>query len=182
MTNTSTVAVTSPATVATASWTQPSPLGPLSITTTAAGVSRVSFSAVEPASGRPDVSVARAFEDYFGGNLQALRALPVDLDGRSGFSRSVLLALRDVGPSPFTSYGALAAAIGRPAAARAVGRAVGANPVPILIPCHRVLAAGGHLGGYSGGLDAKRWLLAHEGWLYQPTGVASGTTRPTRPR
>jgi O-6-methylguanine DNA methyltransferase len=166
----------------TTSWVQPSPLGPLSITTTPAGVRSVWFAGTGQESGPPDTVVAQAFGEYFSGDLQALDSLPVDLDGRTDFGRAVLVALRALGPSRLTSYGELAAAIGRPAAARAVGRAVGANPVPVVIPCHRVLAAGGSLGGYSGGLDTKRWLLAHEGWLPQPTVVASGTPAPTRPR
>ncbi len=167
---------------ATASWVQPSPLGPLSITATAVGVSRVRFTAAGQEPGCPDSAVAEAFDEYFSGDLQALDSLSVDLGGRTDFSRAVLVALRDIGPAGLTSYGELAAAIGRRGAARAVGRAVGANPVPVVIACHRVLAAGGALGGYSGGLDTKRWLLRHEGWLPQPTGVASGAMAPTLAR
>ena len=66
-------------------------------------------------------------------------------------------------PGTTTTYGEIARDLGMPGASRAVGQAVGANPLPILIPCHRVLAAGGKLGGYSSGLRRKRWLLAHEG-------------------
>ncbi|MEO7837239.1 MAG: methylated-DNA--[protein]-cysteine S-methyltransferase [Acidimicrobiales bacterium] len=162
-------------TTTTATWLQPSPFGHLSITTTRVGVHRVLFGGDPAESGSPDAGVAEAFDAYFSGDTSALDSLPVDLGGRTEFSRAVLTALRAIGPSRLTSYGELAGAIGRPAAARAVGRAVGANPVPILIACHRVLAAGGCLGGYSGGLDTKRWLLAHEGWLAQPTGVGSGS-------
>ncbi|HVE45711.1 MAG TPA: methylated-DNA--[protein]-cysteine S-methyltransferase [Acidimicrobiales bacterium] len=154
-------------------WMQPSPLGPLSVTVGPSGVRRVWFSATGEESGTPDAGVADAFDAYFAGDVAALDALPVDLDGRSDFSRAVLTALRDIGPSRLTSYGELAAAIGRPSAARAVGRAVGANPVPLVIACHRVLAAAGALGGYSGGLDIKRRLLAHEGWLLEAAGIAS---------
>lgn len=166
----------------TAAWVQPTPFGPLSIATGSAGVHRVRFSGAGEQVGAPDPAVADAFDAYFGGDLHALRALPVDLDGLSEFSRAVLLALRDVGPFPFTSYGRLAAVVGRPAAARAVGRAVGANPVPVVIPCHRVLAAGGQLGGYSGGLEVKRWLLAHEGWPAQPTEDVSRVVTPSLSR
>lgn len=161
---------------ATTSWLQPSPLGPLSITAGPAGIRQVWFAPTGQETGSPDSAVARAFDAYFAGDLVALDSLPVDLDGRTEFSRAVLTALRRLGPFGLTSYGELANAVGRPAAARAVGQAVGANPVPILIPCHRVLAAGGTLGGYSGGLDTKRWLLAHEGWVLQPTAAASGST------
>ena len=159
-------------TMPTWSWMQPSPLGPLSVTVGPSGVRRVWFSATGEESGPPDAGVAGAFDAYFAGDITALDALPVDLGGRTGFSRAVLLALRGIGPTGLTTYGELAAAIGRPGAARAVGRAVGANPVPIVIACHRVMAAAGSLGGYSGGLDIKRRLLAHEGWLLGAAGVA----------
>ena len=72
-------------------------------------------------------------------------------------------ALRRIPAGTTTSYGALAAEIGRPAAVRAVGLANGANPVAIVVPCHRVIGADGSLTGYGGGLPRKRWLLAHEG-------------------
>lgn len=181
--------ITGPATTATtASWVQPSPLGPLSVTTGPGGVRSVGFGAARFASagtgqepGPPDAAVADAFDAYFAGELRALDSLAVDLSGRTDFGRAVLVALRELGRGRLTSYGELAAAIGRPAAARAVGQAVGANPVPIVIPCHRVLATGGSLGGYSGGLDIKRRLLTHEGWPAQPTGAAA-TPTPSLPR
>jgi len=75
----------------------------------------------------------------------------------------VWAALRRIPAGTTTSYGALAAEIGRPAAVRAVGLANGANPVAIVVPCHRVIGADGSLTGYGGGLPRKRWLLAHEG-------------------
>lgn len=158
------------------SWVQPTPLGALSISAGPTGVRRVWFSATHEEPGEPDAGVADAFRAYFAGDMGALDALPVDLDGRTDFSRAVLMALRALGPSRLTSYGELAAAIGRPSAARAVGRAVGANPVPLVIACHRVLASGGSLGGYSGGLDLKRRLLAHEGWLLDGARIASTET------
>jgi methylated-DNA-[protein]-cysteine S-methyltransferase len=71
-------------------------------------------------------------------------------------------ALGDVAYGQTTGYGALARALGRPTAARAVGAANGANPLPIVVPCHRVIGADGTLTGYAGGLTIKRWLLAHE--------------------
>lgn len=147
-----------------ASWAQTSPLGPLSVTVGPWGVRRVWFSVTGEEAGPPDAGVADAFAAYFSGDVAALDCLPVDLSDRTEFSRAVLLALRAIGPTRLTTYGELATAIGRPGAARAVGRAVGANPVPIVIGCHRVLGAAGTLGGYSGGLDTKRRLLAHEGW------------------
>ena len=79
------------------------------------------------------------------------------------FQRRVWSVLRSLRVGQTISYGELAQKIGRPGAARAVGNAVGANPLLVLIPCHRVLAGGGSLGGFSAGLDRKRWLLRHEG-------------------
>jgi O-6-methylguanine DNA methyltransferase len=87
---------------------------------------------------------------------------PLDLDGTE-FQKSVWNALRKISLGKTKSYGEIASAIGRPKAVRAVGGACGANPVPVLVPCHRVLAANKKLGGFSGGLDWKCRLLAREG-------------------
>ena len=87
---------------------------------------------------------------------------PLDLAG-TAFQKSVWIALRKIAFGKTKSYGEIARAIGRPKAVRAVGGACGANPVPVLVPCHRVLAANKKLGGFSGGLDWKRKLLAREG-------------------
>ena len=91
--------------------------------------------------------------------------LPVDLAlVRSDFRRAALTTLRaDVGPGEVVTYGALAAKVGHPNAARAVGSACATNPVPIIVPCHRVLPGSGGVGGYGGGPERKRRLLAHEG-------------------
>jgi methylated-DNA-[protein]-cysteine S-methyltransferase len=87
---------------------------------------------------------------------------PLDLAGTE-FQKSVWNALRNISPGKTKSYGEIARAIGKPKAVRAVGGACGANPIPVLIPCHRVLAANKKLGGFSGGLDWKRSLLKREG-------------------
>ena len=87
---------------------------------------------------------------------------PLDLAG-TAFQKNVWNALRKISLGKTKSYGEIARAIGRPKAIRAVGGACGANPVPVLVPCHRVLAANKKLGGFSGGLDWKRFLLAREG-------------------
>ena len=87
---------------------------------------------------------------------------PLDLAGTE-FQKSVWIALRKIPFGKTKSYGEIAQAIGRPRAVRAVGGACGANPVPVLVPCHRVLAANKKLGGFSGGLDWKRSLLKREG-------------------
>ncbi|MFT5531351.1 MAG: methylated-DNA-[protein]-cysteine S-methyltransferase [Candidatus Poriferisodalaceae bacterium] len=108
--------------------------------------------------------VAAAFERYFRGEREAVAELDVDLClVGTEFRREVLGELHRLPVGTSTTYGQLGAAVGRPKGAQAVGGAVGANPIPIVIPCHRVLAADGSLGGFSGGLPAKRWLLANEG-------------------
>ncbi len=105
------------------------------------------------------VSALRA---YFGGDLRALDRVKVDTGGTS-FQRDVWTALRRIPAGRTISYAGIAARVGRPSATRAVGAANGSNPVAVIVPCHRVIAADGTLCGYGGGLDRKRWLLAHEG-------------------
>jgi O-6-methylguanine DNA methyltransferase len=116
----------------------------------------------------------RALEDALAGRVDeraALDALPLDLADRPAFDREVLAAVRAIPRGEVRSYGEIARAIGRPGAARAVGGAVGRNPVAMLVPCHRVVAGDGTLGGYGGGwwgdhernLDVKASLLAGEG-------------------
>lgn len=88
---------------------------------------------------------------------------PLDWSGHTGFRQQVWRALLNLGPGETKTYAQIAASVGKPLASRATGGACGANPIPVLVPCHRVLAANGHLGGFSGGLDWKRRLLASEG-------------------
>ena len=88
---------------------------------------------------------------------------PLDWTGKTEFQQSVWRTMLKLGPGKTRSYGEIAALIGHPRAMRAVGSACGANPIPLLVPCHRVLAAGGKIGGYGSGLDRKRDLLAREG-------------------
>ena len=101
--------------------------------------------------------------EYFAGKRTQFD-VPVAFKGTE-FQQSVWTALQTIGRSETTSYGALAAAIGRPKAVRAVGTAVGRNPLCIVVPCHRVLASDGSLGGYVAGLERKRHLLTLEGAL-----------------
>jgi methylated-DNA-[protein]-cysteine S-methyltransferase len=115
-----------------------------------------------PESGTPSLAVLARLRRYFDGELDALDDIAVDPAG-TPFQLRVWTALRDVRAGTTTSYSALARHIGTPNAVRAVGAANGANPIPIIIPCHRVIGADGRLVGYGGGLDRKRWLLAHEG-------------------
>ncbi len=88
---------------------------------------------------------------------------PLDLTGGTEFQQAVWRELRKISPGQTRSYGEIAQAIGKARAVRAVGGACGANPIPVLVPCHRVLAAHGKIGGFGGGLDWKRRLLAREG-------------------
>ncbi len=104
------------------------------------------------------VSALRA---YFDGDLGALDRVRVDMGG-TPFQRSVWAALRRIPAGGTISYAELARRVGRPKACRAVGAANGSNPVALIVPCHRVVAADGTMGGYGGGLDRKRWLLEHE--------------------
>ncbi|HLY59060.1 MAG TPA: methylated-DNA--[protein]-cysteine S-methyltransferase [Stellaceae bacterium] len=99
---------------------------------------------------------------YFAGDLAAIDGLPVETGGTQ-FQRGVWAALRGIPCGETRSYGALAQRIGRASAVRAVGLANGANPVSIVVPCHRVIGSDGSLTGYGGGIERKRWLLAHEG-------------------
>jgi methylated-DNA-[protein]-cysteine S-methyltransferase len=109
---------------------------------------------------RGHLEAARAAQaDYFAGTAPQLPAL--DLRG-SPFQLRVWRALLDIPFGEQRTYGELAGALATPGAARAVGAANARNPVAILVPCHRVVAAGGRLGGYTGGPETKRWLLAHE--------------------
>jgi methylated-DNA-[protein]-cysteine S-methyltransferase len=102
-----------------------------------------------------------ALRAYFDGELAAIDGLPLVMEG-TDFQRSVWKALSTIPCGETLSYGELARQIGRPKAVRAVGLANGANPIGIVVPCHRVIGADGTLTGYGGGLDRKRWLLAHE--------------------
>jgi methylated-DNA-[protein]-cysteine S-methyltransferase len=102
-----------------------------------------------------------ALEAYFDGQLAAIDAIRTQTRG-TDFQRRVWSALRDIPAGTTLSYGRLAARIGRPAAVRAVGAANGANPIPVIVPCHRVIGADASLTGFGGGLERKRWLLAHE--------------------
>ena len=102
--------------------------------------------------------------------VTGMNDLPLDLRG-APFEQRVWTALLDIPPGATASYGAIAARLGTPGAARAVGAANGANPVSIIVPCHRVIGSSGKLTGYGGGLDRKKWLLEHEarwrrGWLF----------------
>jgi len=127
---------------------------------------RLAASGSPPA--EPPEEVARAIamlERYCRGERVDFSSLPLDLSGVGAFDRAVYEAAREVRWGQTVSYGEIARRIGAPEAARAVGRALGRNPVAIVVPCHRILASGGRIGGFSafGGARAKQRLLALEG-------------------
>jgi methylated-DNA-[protein]-cysteine S-methyltransferase len=111
--------------------------------------------------GAANEAIARCLAGYFDGQLEAI-AEPVVKTGGTAFQRDVWATIRTIPAGVTMSYGELAGRLGRPEAHRAVGRANGANPVAIFVPCHRVIGADGALTGYAGGLSRKRWLLDHE--------------------
>ncbi len=111
--------------------------------------------------GPAPAAVTVALDAYFAGDITALDALPVATGGTE-FQKSVWAALRRIPAGETLGYGALAAMLGKPGAARAVGLANGLNPIGIVVPCHRVIGANGSMTGYAGGIERKRWLLAHE--------------------
>ena len=152
--------------------TWPGPLGAMTLAATARGLSGVWFDGQRHG---PDTSDWRRdpahpllqqaigqLTEYFAGRRLHFE-LPLDLQGGTAFQQQVWRALRGIAPGNTTSYGSLSAAIGKPAAVRALGAAVGRNPVSVIVPCHRVLGADGSLTGYAGGLDRKTALLSLEG-------------------
>lgn len=150
------------------------PFGRVWVAVTARGLARVAFAEdvydelarrlsprVLDVPGRTD-AVRRQLDEFFAGSRQAF---DLELDEslvRAGFQRKVLDAAATIPYGAARTYGEVAEAAGSPRAVRAVGSALGANPLCIVVPCHRVIRAGGGLGGYAGGLPAKRWLLDRE--------------------
>ncbi len=120
------------------------------------------YGAAEPAPAAVPQAFVVPLGAYFAGAFAALDGIAIGTGG-SAFQRLVWAALRAIPPGVTESYGSLAARIGRPSAVRAVGLANGANPIAIIVPCHRVIGADASLTGYAGGLPRKRWLLEHEG-------------------
>ena len=124
------------------------------------------YGIVELIEGRAPEHILAPLRDYFGGKIDALAPVPVATGG-TAFQSLVWSHLLQIPPGATICYGELAARIGNPAASRAVGLANGANPVAIVVPCHRVIGANGSLTGFGGGLQRKRWLLDHESALPQ---------------
>jgi len=153
------------------SWCQDTPVGTVLVETTARGVRSIQYDARGDEGARQDKAIARQIDDWFRARRHDFD-LALDLDDHDlpPLAFHVYDVLRKEVPWGETvSYGELATMAGRPGAARAVGSIMRRNPVPFVIPCHRVVGAGGRLGGYGGGLttggalEIKRWLLAHEG-------------------
>jgi methylated-DNA-[protein]-cysteine S-methyltransferase len=157
-----------------------SPLGPLTVFVTARGLVRLSYPG-EPIESQLDElaalvsprvmaapertdEVRRQLDDYFGGIRRDFE-LPIDWRLLRGFRRDVLRATARIPFGRVSTYREIASAAGSPNAYRAAGNALGSNPVPIVVPCHRVLHSGGGLGGYTGGLERKEFLLRLEGVL-----------------
>ena len=157
-----------------------SPLGPLTVMVTPRGLVRLSYpgegvpaqldeiaARISPrifaAPERTD-PVRRQLDEYFAGDRHAFE-VPIDWRLVRGFAGNVLQAAARIPFGTVSSYREVATAAGSPNAYRAAGNALGSNPIPIVVPCHRVLHAGGGLGGYTGGLDRKRFLLTLEGVL-----------------
>ena len=153
-----------------------SPLGPLVIASTPRGLVRVAYSEHEQvledmaarlsprmleAPGRLDAE-RRELAEYFEGRRTEF-GLPIDWSLTRGFTTKVLQATARVGFGHTTSYASVAAEAGSPRAVRAAGNSLGSNPMPIVVPCHRVLRTGGALGGYTGGTEKKEFLLRLEG-------------------
>lgn len=152
-------------------WKFDSPLGPLVGVGGDGGWTHLWFAEEDPGEDPEDpvrdgaiTLLGAALGAWFDGDLDALATVPLAPEG-TPFQQAVWVQLRLVPAGQTTTYGALASALGYgPASARAVGAAVGRNPLAILVPCHRVLGADGTLTGFAWGLERKAQLLAHEGW------------------
>jgi methylated-DNA-[protein]-cysteine S-methyltransferase len=163
-------------------------VGRLTLVAAAAGLRRVLWPGEEPP---PDAhagphavldAAAAQLEQYFAGARTAFD-LPLDLDG-TAFQRRAWLELAAIPYGTTRSYGAQAKRLGRPHAARAIGAANARNPLPIVLPCHRLVGARGGLTGFAGGLEVKRALLAHEARVAGAGGAGTSRTRTflARPR
>lgn len=107
-------------------------------------------------------AIADRVAAYFEGDVRAIDSVPVSYGGGTPFQRAVWRALRDIPAGETATYAEIAAKIGRPKAWRAVGGANHANPIAVVVPCHRVISSSGKIGGYGGGVPRKEWLLRHE--------------------
>jgi methylated-DNA-[protein]-cysteine S-methyltransferase len=154
-----------------------SPIGPLTLAARGARLCLLHFGSDEQGvsaflrrwypdeavgSGTVAAAAIERLSSYFAGETSALDGIDVEMNG-TDFQQRVWEALRTVRAGTTASYSDIAKRIGAPAAVRAVGAANGANPIAIVVPCHRIIGSRGNLTGYGGGLDRKQWLLRHEG-------------------
>jgi len=158
-----------------------SPLGPITVASTPRGLVRVAYMPPDQVIGElaaklsPRVlevpaqldEVRRELDEYFAGQRHEFE-LEIDWSLTRGFTRRVLQATAKIDYGAVRSYAQVAAQAGSPRAVRAAGNALGANPMPIVVPCHRVVRTGGALGGYTGGIERKQHLLGIEGSLREP--------------
>lgn len=151
------------------------PIGPIRVAAHSGGLARVLFAAQRDevleedpnpsAKAKQHLEAAlNALKEYFTGHRQSFEGLTLAPEG-TDFQLSVWRALLDIEHGDTCAYRDIATAIGNPKAVRAVGLANGKNPIPVIVPCHRVIGADGTLTGFGGGLPAKKWLLEHEGAL-----------------
>ncbi len=140
------------------------PIGGVEIVTERGRLSSLTLTGRKPTPGSPKGPIARELERFFRGETRDLSGIPVDLGGSTPFERRVYEATRRIPFGKVATYGQIAKAIGKAGAPRAVGQALGRNPISIVIPCHRVVASDG-LGGFTGGLAWKKKLLRFEGAL-----------------
>jgi len=127
-------------------------------------IKSLSMTSKKPADPSKGSKVVRSLEAYFKDGKGDFSGYTFDIGGMTPFQRSVLEAISKIPPGETMTYGEVAAAAGKPGAARAVGNVMAHNPIPLMLPCHRVVASNG-LGGFTGGLDIKRKLLKLEGAL-----------------
>ena len=156
-----------------------SPVGPLTLLSRDSGLESISFGNREPEGAVRDLDANQAFitqlNEYFSGSRRAF-LLPLAPRG-TAFQRLVWEQLLQIPYGETQSYGSIARAIGKPGAARAIGMANNRNPIPIIVPCHRVIGTNGSLTGYAGGLDVKARLLALEGALLTKEHAATSHPR-----
>ncbi len=140
-----------------------SPVGPLALTATdidGMALTGLHFGPGQTGDAAPFAAAVDQLEEFFAGGRTSFD-LPLEPTG-TDFQRRVWSALREIPYGETRTYAEIAVAVGAPTASRAVGAANGRNPIGIVVPCHRVIGADGSLTGFAGGLEAKRWLLAHE--------------------
>ncbi len=142
------------------------PLGGVEVFTEDGRLKALNLTRARPTPAADRDPIVREIQRYFAGEPLRFENLPLDLSDSTEFEKKVYEATRTIPFGKVATYGQIAKAIGKPKAARAVGQALGNNPIAIVIPCHRVVASDGGLGGFTGGLHWKRKLLRHEGVLH----------------